>query len=207
MSVVGNAVFGHARYAGPTYQSDIETRMSDILLSHCQISAPFRPFHFQRPKMNFSTKQYEEIPPPKVSCDVVEPAEVYEWLEQHKAAGEDAQKDFQLVDVRLNEWEGGTITTSINLPAQSFYQAREMVYMLSKQAGVKKVVFYCGSCGTRGPKCAGWFQEYLNSVGETEMKALILKGGFKGWKTTYNGQMVDVCDPDAWRYAWRSPSK
>ncbi|KAL6889442.1 Rhodanese-like domain-containing protein [Trichoderma longibrachiatum] len=156
--------------------------------------------------MSYSTNQYEEIPPPNVSCDVVEPAEVHSWLEQHKAAGKDAQKDFLLVDVRLNEWQGGTITTSINLPAQSFYQAREMVYMLSKQAGVKKVVFYCGSCGTRGPKCAGWFQEYLNSVGETDMKALILKGGFKGWQKTYNGQMVDVCDPNAWRYAWRSPS-
>lgn len=94
--------------------------------------------------MSYSTNQYEEIPPPNVSCDVVEPAEVHSWLEQHKAAGKDAQKDFLLVDVRLNEWQGGTITTSINLPAQSFYQAREMVYMLSKQAGVKKVVFYCG---------------------------------------------------------------
>ncbi|KAL6876778.1 Rhodanese-like domain-containing protein [Trichoderma novae-zelandiae] len=157
--------------------------------------------------MNYSTNQYDEIPPPNVSCDVVEPSEVYGWLEQHKAAGDDASRDFQLVDVRRDEWEGGTITTSINLDAQLFQQAREMVYTLSKQAGVKKVVFYCGSCGTRGPKCAGWFQEYLNSVGEVEMKALILKGGFKGWQKTYSGQMVDVIDPNAWRYAGRSPSQ
>ncbi|UKZ75587.1 hypothetical protein TrVFT333_003275 [Trichoderma virens FT-333] len=145
-----------------------------------------------------SALAFEEIPPSDVSCAVMEPSAVYEWIERTKAAGDHAQKDFLLVDVRRNDWEGGTIATSVNLPAQSFYHTRSGVYQLCKQAGIKKVIFYCGSCGSRGPKCAGWFQEYLNSIGEVEMTAAILKGGVKGWQKTYNGQNMDHYDANAW---------
>ncbi|PNP46223.1 hypothetical protein TGAMA5MH_02258 [Trichoderma gamsii] len=142
--------------------------------------------------------KFEEIPPSGVSCDFIEPTEVYESIERVKAAGQHAHRDFLLVDVRRTDWEGGTVATSVNFPAQSFYQTRGEVYQLCKQAGIKRVIFYCGSCGTRGPKCAGWFQEYLDSIGETEMKALILRGGVKGWQKTYNGQLMDHYDPGAW---------
>ncbi|KAM0259934.1 hypothetical protein ACHAQJ_003026 [Trichoderma viride] len=172
------------------------------------------------PPRSSSIPTFEEIPPSNVSCAFIEPSEVYESIERIQAAGEHAPKDFLLVDVRKNDWGGGTIATSINLPAQSFYQTRPGVYQLCRQAGVKKVIFYCGkyspdvyelcghgadcrwsyegSCGTRGPKCAGWFQEYLNSIGETEMTAVILRGGVKGWQKTYNGQMMEYYDPSAW---------
>lgn len=89
---------------------------------------------------------FEEIPPSDVSCAVIEPSDVYEWIEHTKAAGDHARKDFLLVDVRRNDWEGGTIATSVNLPAQSFYPTRSGVYRLCKQAGIKKVIFYCGRC-------------------------------------------------------------
>ncbi|KAL7926914.1 Rhodanese-like domain-containing protein [Trichoderma austrokoningii] len=153
--------------------------------------------------MAFSTQEggplkFEEIPPSAVSCDFIEPSDVYESIESVKTAGQDAQKDFLLVDVRRTDWEGGTVATSVNLPAQSFYQTRGGVYQLCKHAGIKKVIFYCGSCGTRGPKCAGWFQEYLDSIGETEMKAFILRGGVKGWQKMYNGQLMDYYDSGAW---------
>ncbi|RFU77627.1 arsenate reductase arc2 [Trichoderma arundinaceum] len=150
-----------------------------------------------RPKSS-SVPTFEDIPPSSVTCASIEPSEVYELIERFKEAGEHGQKDFLLVDVRRTDWEGGTVATSINLPAQSFYQTRPAVYQLCKQAGVKKVIFYCGSCGTRGPKCAGWFQEYLNSIGEVGMTAAILRGGVKGWQKTYNGQLMDYYDPNAW---------
>ncbi|OPB44465.1 hypothetical protein A0O28_0027840 [Trichoderma guizhouense] len=130
---------------------------------------------------------FEEIPASDVSCAVIEPSDVYEWIEHTKPAGDHARKDFLLVDVRRNDWEGGTIATSVNLPAQSFYPTRSGVYQLCKQAGIKKVIFYCG-----------WFQDYLNSIGETDMTAAILKGGVKGWQKTYNGQNMDHYDPNAW---------
>lgn len=90
--------------------------------------------------------KFEEIPTSDVPCDSIEPSEVYESIERVKAAGQHAQKDFLLVDVRRTDWEGGTVATSVNFPAQSFYQTRSGVYHLCKQAGIKKVIFYCGEC-------------------------------------------------------------
>ena len=52
--------------------------------------------------------------------------------------------DLLLVDVRRTDYEGGTIKGSINLPAQSFYMNRGVLYDLCRRAGVKQVAFYCG---------------------------------------------------------------
>jgi len=40
--------------------------------------------------------------------------------------------------------KGGTIRTSLNLPAQSFYQSRKTLLDLCDRSGIKKVIFYCG---------------------------------------------------------------
>jgi arsenical-resistance protein 2 len=40
--------------------------------------------------------------------------------------------------------QGGTIKTSINLPAQSFYQSRKTLLDLCDRANIKTVIFYCG---------------------------------------------------------------
>lgn len=49
-----------------------------------------------------------------------------------------------VVDVRRTDYEGGAIKGSINLPAQSFYLNRAVLYDLCSRAGVKRVAFYCG---------------------------------------------------------------
>jgi arsenical-resistance protein 2 len=41
-------------------------------------------------------------------------------------------------------------------------------------------------------------QDYLNEVGEAGIKAIILKGGIKGWHQTYGGQMMEWYDEKAW---------
>lgn len=38
-----------------------------------------------------------------------------------------------------------------------------------------------GSSRGRGPRTAGWFADYLESQGNTSMRALVLEGGIKGW--------------------------
>lgn len=55
-----------------------------------------------------------------------------------------AGKDYVLVDLRRNDYQGGTIQGSINLPAQSMYPILPTYYTLLKAAGVRKVIFYCG---------------------------------------------------------------
>jgi len=59
--------------------------------------------------------------------------------------GPDKTRDFLLVDVRRTDYRGGTVTSSINFPAHSFFQTRAIVYQLCKQAGIKQIIFYCSA--------------------------------------------------------------
>ena len=82
------------------------------------------------------------FPEPKAPCHALEPDDVKALLEAHSSAD---NRSFLLVDVRRTDWEGGTVATSINLPAHSLYQTRPVIHQLCKQAGVKTIIFYCGS--------------------------------------------------------------
>ena len=84
------------------------------------------------------------FPEPKASCHRLEAADVMQLLESHASLGTHSDRSFLLVDVRRTDWEGGTVATSINLPAQTLYQTRPVIYQLCKQAGVKTIIFYCG---------------------------------------------------------------
>ncbi|KAH7155619.1 Rhodanese-like domain-containing protein [Dactylonectria estremocensis] len=138
------------------------------------------------------------FPDAQATCPRVEASEVAALLEETARAGPDAARTFLLVDVRRTDWEGGTVATSINLPAHTFYQTRPVIYQLCKQAGIRRIIIYCGSCGSRGPRCAGWMQDFLNQVGETGIKAEILAGGIKGWQKTYGGKWMDSYDEKTW---------
>ncbi|KAF2028415.1 hypothetical protein EK21DRAFT_101874 [Setomelanomma holmii] len=89
--------------------------------------------------------------------------------------------NFVLVDLRRNGHEGGTIRGSINLPAQTLYPTIPTLYALFKDAGVHKVIWYCGSSKGRGTCAAGWFAEHIASEKDEEMKSLALSEGIKGW--------------------------
>ncbi|KFA72956.1 hypothetical protein S40288_05082 [Stachybotrys chartarum IBT 40288] len=136
------------------------------------------------------------LPEPQSSSPHVEASQVLQLLQADKSAHRTQQ--FLLIDVRRTDWEGGTISTSLNLPAQSFYHTRPVLYRLAHQAGINQLIFYCGSSNGRGPRCAGWMQDYLNEVGEKNITALVLKGGIKGWQRTYGGKFMDNYDEKAW---------
>ncbi|KAJ0282638.1 hypothetical protein Brms1b_004678 [Colletotrichum noveboracense] len=135
------------------------------------------------------------FPAPKAKSLEVEADEVMALLEARAADGQDTPRDFLLVDVRRNDWEGGTISTSINFPAQTLYQTRPVIHELCKQAGVKR------SSNGRGPRSANWLQDYFDDVGDTAVQAVILKGGIKGWVRKYGGRMMDWYDEKAWDVA------
>ncbi|KAG9245719.1 Rhodanese-like domain-containing protein [Calycina marina] len=111
-------------------------------------------------------------------------------------------RDFLLVDVRRIDWEGGTIIGSLNLPAQSFWQSRKMLLDLCDRAGIKQVIFYCGSSSGRGPRCAGWMKDYVDDVAKfgrgSSLTVKILKGGIKGWVKEFEGSMVDGFEEKYW---------
>lgn len=84
---------------------------------------------------------WEAFPEPKSRPVLIEASEVAELIEKQTA---DKPRDFLLVDVRRTDWTGGTVASSINLPAHSFYPTRKIIYELCKQASVKRIIFYCG---------------------------------------------------------------
>ncbi|KAJ5408375.1 arsenate reductase (Arc2) [Penicillium cosmopolitanum] len=123
--------------------------------------------------------------------------ELLQWLEGAKVNG----KDFVLVDLRRDDYKGGTIRGSLNLPAQSLYPTLSAFYDLVSSSGVKNVVFYCGSCGGRGTRSAGWFADHLQEVGDSSIQSMILEGGIKGWAAAgpeYTA-LMDEFDASVWK--------
>ncbi|KAF1968962.1 hypothetical protein BU23DRAFT_557993 [Bimuria novae-zelandiae CBS 107.79] len=86
----------------------------------------------EAPKSNW----YDAFPAPKTIAPL---------LTRDVALSNLSSSDLLLVDMRRTDYEGGTIKGSLNLPAQSFYMNRAVLYDLCKRAGVKKVAFYCGT--------------------------------------------------------------
>jgi arsenical-resistance protein 2 len=75
--------------------------------------------------------------PPSISADTV--MQLFDDMDLIPSP-----RTFLLVDVRRTDWEGGTIKTSLNLPAQSFYQTRKTLFDVLDRGGFKMVIFYCG---------------------------------------------------------------
>jgi len=96
-----------------------------------------------------------------------------------------------LVDLRRNDFQGGTIRGSINIPAEGFPLNLSTLYRLCVAgdglAIISRIVFYCGSSTGRGPRCAGWFQDYSTERAVREghpgagPQVFTLEGGIKDW--------------------------
>lgn len=59
-----------------------------------------------------------------------------------------------LVDVRRTDYEGGAIAGSINMPAQSFWMNRAVLYKLCRGLDLERIIFYCGKYGTPSNKAS-----------------------------------------------------
>ncbi|PFH48233.1 hypothetical protein AMATHDRAFT_49679 [Amanita thiersii Skay4041] len=102
--------------------------------------------------------------------------------------------NYTVIDVRRNDHSGGHVRGSHQCPAQTFYD--ELPGFFDKFKTSKKVIFYCGSSNGRGPRCAGWYQDYLDAVGaEHKSQAYVLEGGVKEWLTRFTGE-EDLVDYD-----------
>ncbi|KAH7364325.1 Rhodanese-like domain-containing protein [Rhexocercosporidium sp. MPI-PUGE-AT-0058] len=110
-------------------------------------------------------------------------------------------KDFVLVDLRRVDFVGGTIRSSINLPAQSLYPTIPTLYEIFAAAGVKMVVWYCGSSKGRGSRAAGWFDDFIKDRGDKEMKSVTLEGGVAGWAGAGREyvELMDGYEEEAWK--------
>ncbi|KAK2462627.1 hypothetical protein APHAL10511_005360 [Amanita phalloides] len=95
--------------------------------------------------------------------------------------------DYAVIDVRGNDHMGGHVRGSYQRAAQTFYD--DLPRFFDQFRDTEKVIFYCGSSRGRGPRCAGWYQDYLDGTGfEHKSKAYVLQGGAKEWLLRFKGQ-------------------
>ncbi|KAM3086111.1 hypothetical protein ACMFMF_000066 [Clarireedia jacksonii] len=151
-------------------------------------------------KKDAAAPWWKAYPEARAKCPEISADDVMSLFDDMDITSE--PKPFLLVDVRRDDWEGGTIKTSLNLPAQSFYQSRKTLLDLCSRAGITKVIFYCGSSSGRGPRCAGWMQDYIEDVAKfgkkSKVDVLVLKGGIKGWVKDFEGALMDGFEEKYW---------
>lgn len=123
---------------------------------------------------------HESFPPPQATPKSITPSLLMELI--HKST---KRPEYVLVDARRNDHEGGSIFSSVNLPAQSLYPSIPYLLNLFTAAGVKYIVSYCGASRGRGPRCAAWFADGIKEHNLSEqIESFVLEGGIKGWIRT-----------------------
>ncbi|PSS08814.1 hypothetical protein M430DRAFT_109582 [Amorphotheca resinae ATCC 22711] len=146
------------------------------------------------------TEWWSAFPAPRATCPKITGDELMKLFDDMDI--ESGPSQFVLVDVRRTDWEGGTIKSSLNLPAQSFYQTRKTLLDLCDRASIKQVIFYCGSSSGRGPRCASWMQDYIDDIAKfgrkTDLKVLVLEGGIKKWVKDFGGSMMEGFEEKYW---------
>ncbi|ERS95280.1 hypothetical protein HMPREF1624_08157 [Sporothrix schenckii ATCC 58251] len=152
---------------------------------------------FTTQEKHIAAPWYAAYPDPKADPAFLTRDEVLSLLQD---TGHVAGKNFVLVDLRRNDHQGGTIEGSINLPAQSLWPIIPTVYQMFKAAGVRKVIFYCGSSRGRGCRAGGWFADHIKAQNDKDMQSLVLQGGIKGWVkagSQFTDKMLEY-DAAAW---------
>jgi rhodanese-related sulfurtransferase len=122
---------------------------------------------------------WEAYPTVKSSPALISPEEIAELLRANDG-------NLAVIDVRRNDHAGGHVRGSTQCPAQSFYD--DLPTFLERYRNTEKVAFYCSSSAGRGPRCAGWYQDYLNERGTTTSTAYVLQGGIKAWLAKYESE-------------------
>ncbi|KAI8879449.1 Rhodanese-like protein [Backusella circina FSU 941] len=127
-----------------------------------------------------------------------EPEELADLVRNpEKAVG----KDYAIVDVRGNDYIGGHIPGSINVPAAEMYdRANELI---DKLEGIPTVYFHCALSQVRGPKSARIYKETMYNLGKsTDQKVKVVRNGFEGWQAKYKNEkdLLEDYDPAVWEW-------
>ncbi|KAF8157807.1 S-adenosyl-L-methionine-dependent methyltransferase [Crassisporium funariophilum] len=131
---------------------------------------------------------WDAYPTVKSTPPLMTDAELAALIRDPEASGE-----FAVIDVRRNDHAGGHVRGSHNWPAQTFYD--DLPVFFEKFRNTPRVIFYCQSSQGRGPRCAGWYQDFLDTNGDHKSMSYTLKGGVKNWLTRYSGEQ-DLSDRD-----------
>ncbi|ODQ67346.1 Rhodanese-like protein [Nadsonia fulvescens var. elongata DSM 6958] len=88
-----------------------------------------------------------------------------------------------IIDLRREDFEGGNIKGSYNIPAQSIYgyEGISKIVKLAESTKVNKVIFHCKLSRDRATRSAGWFQDYVKKHNIEDIQGVVLSGGILEW--------------------------
>jgi Cdc25 family phosphatase len=116
-------------------------------------------------------------------------------------------KDYIVVDVRDDDWVGGNIKNSHNLPSYEFM--RSVDGFVKKTQTVPTVIFHCALSQVRGPRAARIYQAARNrcqreGTDNHPHEVLVLQGGFSQFQTKFkdDADLVENWDKAVWAPDW-----
>ncbi|KAM3088616.1 hypothetical protein ACMFMG_000250 [Clarireedia jacksonii] len=128
-------------------------------------------------KKDAAAPWWKAYPEARAKCPEISADDVMSLFDDMDITSE--PKPFLLVDVRRDDWEldmGGICSIDENQLA--------------------------GSSSGRGPRCAGWMQDYIEDVAKfgkkSKVDVLVLKGGIKGWVKDFEGALMDGFEEKYW---------
>ncbi|KAL0960720.1 hypothetical protein HGRIS_005746 [Hohenbuehelia grisea] len=125
-------------------------------------------------------------------------------LAQLIKSGKVPKKDYLVVDVRDDDWEGGNIKGSVNIPSNAFLLNVDNLVKDTKE--VPLIVFHCALSQQRGPKAARIYEETRRNVVENDIphEVVILRDGFTQFQVKHKDdpELVENWDKDVWASDW-----
>jgi rhodanese-related sulfurtransferase len=96
-----------------------------------------------------------------------------------------ANKKFQVVDVRDDDFSVGKIVGAINVPSSVFEDKLEELSSNLLKQQKKNVIFHCHYSQVRGPSCANSFKRFVDEKYPETFNVLVLQGGWDGFQNEY----------------------
>lgn len=129
-----------------------------------------------------------------MSLKTIESQEVFNWIMEKR-------NDFQIVDLRREDFPKGHIKNSWNYPVQGEMTNITMDNLVARLLtsfnceDATKVIFHCTSSKNRGPRTAIQFNRYCTLNGlEKKMEGYVLVGGYNKWKDLFeHAKMSTIC--------------
>lgn len=112
--------------------------------------------------------------------------------------------DFVVVDVRDDDYVGGNIRGSINIPSREFLM--NVNGLVKKTKEVPLIIFHCTLSQVRGPKAARIYSETRRNIQNDGLpqEVVILRNGFSQFQLKYKDDptLVENWDSDVWASEW-----
>ncbi|KAI8902356.1 Rhodanese-like domain-containing protein [Globomyces pollinis-pini] len=94
-------------------------------------------------------------------------------------------RDYLVVDVRDDDFNGGNIINAINIPSATFDANLPSIHQQLKP--IPKLYFHCALSQVRGPKCAQKYVNFINASDEhsLQQQVFIVRGGYQDFAAQY----------------------